>query len=139
MKATKTQKEVTRTITEKQPVYTLELFMPPRRAAEGGRMNRGVLARLLATVRDAADLAQMDRDHAGVLFSLEESREIEAALEEALEAETKREDEERFAKENAALVETRLEGVEGAVTNELSSAVAKVLSACERLREAVNP
>lgn len=102
-------------------------------------MNRGVLARLLATVRDAADLAQMDRDHAGVLFSLEESREIEAALEEALEAETKREDEERFAKENAAFVETRLEGVEGAVTNELSSAVAKVLSACERLREAVNP
>lgn len=100
-------------------------------------MNAGVLARLLATVQYEADYEQAHGKSLGL--TLETRREIEAALEEALEAATKREDEERFAKENAAIVETRLEGVEEAVTDELSSAVAKVLAACERLREAVNP
>ena len=100
-------------------------------------MNRGVLARLLATVRCEADFEQAHGK--GLGLTLETHREIEAALEEALEAETKREDEERFAKENAAIVETRLAGVEEAVDDELSSAVAKVLGAVERLREAVNP
>ena len=100
-------------------------------------MNTGVLARLCGAVKNEADEAQMAVTWAR--FSLETAREIEAALEEALEAATKREDEERFAKENAAIVETRLEGVEEVVTDELSSAVAKVLAACERLREAVNP
>lgn len=105
-------------------------------------MNANVLARLLTTVRDAADLAQMDLDHAGVLFSLEESREIEAALEEALEAATKREDEERFAKENAAIVETRFSQLDDAIREadaKLFGILDGLRDAAARLDEAVNP
>lgn len=103
-------------------------------------MNAGVLARLLATVRYEADFEQAHGK--GLGLTLETHREIEAALEEALEAATKREDEERFAKENAAIVEERVCTVQAridALDAEMQAALDRLRGAVDLLGEAVNP
>ena len=99
-------------------------------------MNANVLARLLSTVQYEADFEQAHGK--GLGLTLETHREIEAALEEALEAATKREDEERFAKENAAIVEDRLDTVDLDI-EAVKAALKELDGSVARLRKAVNP
>lgn len=103
-------------------------------------MTRGVLGRLLLQVKFEADEAQMTATRAS--FSLETAREIQQVIEEALEAETKREDEERFAKENAAIVDARVTAVDGAavkMAEEVVASLSRLRGAVDLLTEAVNP